>query len=107
MTAVITPKSDTEALIDLRARYARCTRMVWTALGITVGLVASVLMLSVVLYQMSARLEAQEQVRRRDRAEQRFALCLRDTTPRALCAGYESLSAAYATEGTEPPHRAK
>lgn len=103
MNEAIIPRSADEALIELRARYRRCTRMVWTALAITVGMVASVLMLSLVLAQMSARLEHQEQVRRRDRAEQRYALCLRPTTPRDLCVGYETLKAAYRTEGTHPP----
>ena len=38
MNEAIIPRSADEALIELRARYRRCTRMVWTALAITVGM---------------------------------------------------------------------
>lgn len=108
-----TPDSLEGHLIDLRYRYARATRMVWTMLGVILLLVASSLLIGLnnfylnkSVVRLTNQLVYQEQVRRRDRAEQRYALCQRKgelAPPKDLCVGYESLEAAYKTEGTTPP----
>jgi hypothetical protein len=107
----LVPRDSAEALIDLRVRYSRATRMVWTLIGIvltlalTLGLVArSISDLSKDLAVQRRVAEQQEDRRRIDRAEQRYSLCQRNPPPAApLCDGYETLEAAYRTEKVDDP----
>lgn len=118
-TDTIIPRDGAEALIDLRMRYGRCVRMVWTLLGVIVMLASALAFaawqaatvtgtvdrLSDDLEAQRIISEAQETQRRTDRAEQRYALCQRPAEMRPaepLCDGYETLDAAYASEGVKP-----
>lgn len=115
----IVPKDPTEALIDLRVRYGRAVRLVWTLAGLTIMLTVAVLItawyhsmamrsigsLSKDLERQQVIFDQQEDQRRIDRAEQRYAICQRPAEQRPaepLCEGYETLDAAYESEGVEP-----
>ena len=111
-----TPRDPVEALIDLRVRYGRATRLVWTLTGVVLMLATALGLVAWTISDLSEDLatqrriaEQQEEQRRIDRAEQRFSLCQRPAEQRPaapLCDGYETLEAAYASEKVSdpPPH---